>query len=440
MGQEAYRLRKHSLPASRDVVPSRRSTLRKTGGLTCVKAKPVNPRETTWSQSEERRMDEPRVDLLPPARQSGTGGVSTAIRPAPPLAGTGRGLPAPNGRDRRARARRRRWGLGGLAALAAIALALGAWWMLPTDVAVVTPSRGPAVQAVFATGSVEAPVTVPLSGRVTARLAQLYADEGDSVKTGQLLVRFEDSDLQETMRQAQAQEVYAKQAFDRIARLLKTGTSTQADYDKAYSAWQAAQAATRQAAAQVGFLQLASPADGRVIRRDGEVGQLIPAGQTVLWLARDDPLRITSEVDEEDVSLVHAGQEVLIRADAFPGKVFRGRVQAVTPMGDATARTYRVRIEFTETAPFMIGMTAETNIIVSEHQNALLLPASALDGDAVWRVSDGRLEKAPVSIGIRGTDKVEVLGGVAENDQVVATPGSSLYEGMRVRAVRASPP
>jgi RND family efflux transporter MFP subunit len=323
-----------------------------------------------------------------------------------------------------------------IAAVTVVAALAAAFWLtMPAEVAVVTPTRGPAVQAVYATGSVEAPVTIPLAGRVSARLVQLYADEGDSVKSGQLLVRFEDTDLQETLRQAQAQEAYAKQEFDRIERLRKTGTATQADYDKAFSTWQAAQALTRQAAAQVSFLQLSSPADGRIIRRDGEIGQLIPANQTVLWIARNDPLRITSEVDEEDVSLVKPGQEVLIRADAFPGKVFHGRIQAVTPMGDATARTYRVRIEFTEDAPFMIGMTAETNIIIAEHKDALLLPLAALDGDAVWRVADGRLEKVPVTVGIRGTDKAEILSGLGEKDQVAARADGGLVAGARVRAV-----
>jgi RND family efflux transporter MFP subunit len=384
-------------------------------------------------------MDESHKDLPLPALRSHPVEFPVANPPGAGLADTSRAAPPslPAVRDGPSK-RRRRWLVAALATAALAVLTGGAWWLMPTDVIVTQPSRGPAVEAVFATGSVEAPVTIPLASRITARLAQLYADEGDPVKAGQVLVRFEDSDLQETMRQAQAQEVYAKQEFDRIARLLKTGTSAQADYDKAQATWQAAQAATRQAAAQVAFLQLASPADGRVIRRDGEIGQLIPANQTVMWLARNDPLRITTNVDEEDVNMVKAGEAVLIRADAFPGKVFHGQVQAVTPMGDASARTYRVRIEFTEPAPFMIGMTAETNIVVSEHENALLLPTSAVNDNAVWRVADGRLEKVPVSIGIRGTDRVEVTGGVGETDQIVATPDTSLYDGMRVRALPAS--
>lgn len=382
-------------------------------------------------------MDESRTDLPLPALRSRS--VPASQLPEASGVDTRHVVPAPVPAVRDGPPRRRRRSLVVLLAVAVlISLAAGAWWFAPTNVIVTQPSRGPAVEAVFATGSVEAPVTIPLAGRISARLAQLYADEGDPVKAGQLLVRFEDSDLQETMRQAQAQEVYAKQSFDRIARLLKTGTLAQADYDQAQATWQAAQAATRQAAAQIAFLQLTAPADGRVIRRDGEIGQLIPANQTVMWLARNDPLRISTNVDEEDVNMVKAGEAVLIRADAFPGKVFHGQVQAVTPMGDASARTYRVRIEFTEPAPFMIGMTAETNIIVSKHENALLLPTSAVNDNAVWRVADGRLEKVPVSIGIRGADKVEVIGGIGEIDQIAATPDTSLYDGMRVRALPAS--
>jgi multidrug efflux pump subunit AcrA (membrane-fusion protein) len=83
----------------------------------------------------------------------------------------------------------------------------------------------------------------------------------------------------------------------------------------------------------------------------------------------------------------------------------------------------------------MIGMTAETNIIIAEHKDALLLPLAALDGDAVWRVADGRLEKVPVTVGIRGTDKAEILSGLGEKDQVAARADGGLVAGARVRAV-----
>jgi membrane fusion protein, multidrug efflux system len=317
--------------------------------------------------------------------------------------------------------------------------AVGEWLLAPTAVSVTKPMRGPAVQAVYATGSVEASVMIPIAGRITARLAQLNADEGDGVTKGQVLARFEDQDLQSALAQAQAQEQFAKKEFDRTAKLLETGAVTKSAYDKAYSDWQTALSATQKASAEAEFLQLVSPADGVIVRRDGEIGQLIPANQTILWLTRNRPLRITSDVDEEDIGLVKLEQEVLIRADAFPGKVFHGRVQSITPMGDPVARSYRVRIELVEDTPLLIGMTTETNIIAAEHKDALLLPATAVAGDKIWRVVDGRLVQQTVSIGIKGADKVEIVGGLTADDEVVVSNDASFTPGKRVRpVVRAS--
>jgi len=361
-----------------------------------------------------------------PALPSAAGGTL----PAAPVAGTLIDVtrPEPPPRHRLALL------LGGVLVVAA-GLAT-AWWLLtPVSVTVGAPTRGAAVQAVYATGSVEASVMIPLAGRTTARLAELYVDEGSTVKKGETLARFEDEDLQSTLRQLQAQADLAKQDYDRMAKLVESGTVTRAAYDQASSNWQAAKAAVDHATAEAGFLQLVSPADGQIVRRDGEVGQLIPANQTILWLLQDAPLRITSEVDEEDVSLVKVGQDVLVRADAFPGKVFNGRVQAMTPMGDAVARSYRVRIELSGPTPLLIGMTAETNIVVSEHKDALLVPATAVDGDKVWEVVDGRLVRQAVGVGIKGTDKVEIVSGLKDGDQIVLQPGAALRPGMRVRAV-----
>jgi multidrug efflux system membrane fusion protein len=132
------------------------------------------------------------------------------------------------------------------------------------------------------------------------------------------------------------------------------------------------------------------------------------------------PLRISSEVDEEDIPEVKVGQNVLIRADAFPGRVFKGLVKSITPKGDSVARSYRVRIELGEETPLMIGMTAETNIILRETKNALLLPTSAVREGKVQRVNGRNVEEIPVTIGANGAEKVEILEGLTKDDTVVS--------------------
>jgi RND family efflux transporter MFP subunit len=330
------------------------------------------------------------------------------------------------------------WVLTAVAVLAVAAV--GGWYLMPPSVEVTHPVRGPAVEAVYATGSVEAPVMIPVAGRVAGRIAQILVDEGSEVTKGQMLLRFEDEDAQESLRQFTAQEVFARQEFDRLAKLFERGLISQSTYDRARADWQAAKAATARAAAEAKFLTLTAPSDGRIVKRDGEVGQMVPANQAVLWLTRNDPLRISSAIDEEDISRVAIGQPVLIRADAFPGRVFHGRVQSITPMGDAVARSYRVRIEMTEQTPFLIGMTAETNVIIRENDNALLVPTSAVDKTRVWRVIDGKLAETPVTIGVKGAERTEIVEGLTPEDTIAVAPDASFTPGARVRAKTPASP
>jgi len=331
----------------------------------------------------------------------------------------------------------RLWGIG-----AALLAAL--WFGIPRltapAVEVVRATHGPAVQAVYATGNVEATVMMPIAPRATARLTQLNADEGEQVTKGQVLAQLEDDDLQNALKEFKVREDFTRNDFHRKAALVKKGIVSATDFDQAKADWEAAKAATARATAEANFMKLVAPDDGLIIKRDGEIGQLIPANQTLFWMSCCAPLRVSAEVDEEDIALVKPDLPVLLRADAFPGKVFHGKVQSVTPKGDAVARSYRVRIEFTEENPLQIGMTAETNIIISEHKDAMLLPGGAVKNNKVWLVKNGTLSQQGVTIGAKGLDQVEILSGITVDDEVVLKPTSGLQAGKRVRSKLVQPP
>ncbi len=313
---------------------------------------------------------------------------------------------------------------------------LGAGWFsynffLPAKVETMPVTRGPAVQAVYATGTVEATVMMPIAARVSARLSKLNVDEGSEVVKDQVLAQLEDEDLQQSLQEKRALEEGARQEFQRQANLVAKRIVSRGAYDKAKADWQSAQAARKMAEAQAQFTKLVAPADGRIIRRDGEIGQLIPANQPVFWMSCCAPLRISAEVDEEDIARVQPGQKVLIRADAFPGEVYEGKVQAITPKGDPVARSYRVRVEFAEETPLMIGMTAETNIVLHETDRALLVPSSAVQAETVWLVKDGRLTKRKVKTGAKGTEQTEIIEGLSEKETVAIHPQVNWQEGDR---------
>jgi RND family efflux transporter MFP subunit len=255
-----------------------------------------------------------------------------------------------------------------------------------------------------------------------------------------VLARLENEDLRRSIDEAAAEERYAKAELDRTTTLLARSVISRTAYDRAKADWEKAKAAADRAVVQADYLTLVAPADGRIVRRDGEIGQLIAANQAVFWMSCCAPLRITAEVDEENIAQVSPGQAVLIRADAFPGQIFRGAVASVTPKGDPVARSYRVRVALPEDTPLMIGMTAETNIVLRSDENALLLPATALDQDKVWVVEDGRLVARTVTVGAKSARQVEIRTGVTDGDWVVASADARLETGQRVRAVVAAAP
>lgn len=315
-------------------------------------------------------------------------------------------------------------------------LFIGAWFasrLVVPSIEVVRPVRGPAVYAVYATGTVEATVMLPIAPRSSARLMGLGVDEGSKVTKGQILARLEDSDLQKSIAQFRARETYAHNNYIRSSLLAQKNFISKDEVDRIKSDWLATKAAMEAAEIQASYLTLIAPADGYIIQRDGEIGQLIPVNQPVFWLSCCAPLRISTEVDEEDIAQVQPGQQVLIRADAFPGKIFHGTVQSITPKGDPIARSYRVRVGFAKEVPLQIGMTAETNIIIRQHQDALLLPVSTVENNTVWLVKEGRLKQQPVTIGAKGPEQIEIEHGVKDNDSVALKPDSSFKVGKSVR-------
>jgi membrane fusion protein, multidrug efflux system len=316
----------------------------------------------------------------------------------------------------------------------------GKWLIKGESVIVIHPVRGTAVQAVYATGTVEPTVMLPISPRSSARLVELKVDEGSMVSKGQILAQLEDDELQSSIKQLQAREDFARKEFERNSVLVKNNVIPKKIYDQSKADLEAAVAATQIVRAQADYLKLTSPDDGLIIKRDGEIGQTIAANTPVFWLSCCAPLRISSEVDEEDIAKVEVGQKVLIRSDAFSGQIFNGKVQAITPKGDPIARSYRVRIELIGDTPLKIGMTAETNIIISEKADALLIPSSAVNKDKVMLVTDGRIAEKQISLGVKGTKQTEVLDGLTVDDLVVIDQDQKLKIGSKVNAVVTTTP
>jgi RND family efflux transporter MFP subunit len=276
--------------------------------------------------------------------------------------------------------------------------------------------RGEATRAVYATGSVEPTALTYLSPKITARIIAILADEGDRIKKGDVLAKLDDSQERANLLELEAKEILAKQEYKRVKNLKDKNAVSIEEYDRAFSRLRASEALLKAANARVKDTEIIAPSDGLIIKRDGEVGDLITTQHKLFWVATDEKPRVTLEVDEEDISLVKQAQRVLLRSDAFPKQVFEGAVSAVTPKGDPISRSFRVRVSLPEITPLRFGMTIEANIIVETKADALLIPVSFLVEHDKVKIGSNQLKT--VKTGIRGSQYVEILEGLNEGDLV----------------------
>ena len=273
--------------------------------------------------------------------------------------------------------------------------------------------RGDIVEAVGATGALQAVTSVQVGSQVSGTIQSLGADFNTVVKKGQVIARLDPSTFQARLGQAQANLAAARanvdkaradlsdnqQKFQRAQELAAEQLLAQSDLDSARAAFEssqaslkAAQAAVTQSQASVNQAQLdldhtiiATPIDGVVVNRSVDVGQTVAASlqaPTLFIIANDlSHMQVNATVDEADVGRVQEGQEVAFHVDAHPDQTFVGRVQQVRlqPQTVQNVVSYNTLIAVDNVAGELLpGMTATVSIIARKASNQLRVPASAL--------------------------------------------------------------
>ncbi|MCR8556312.1 efflux RND transporter periplasmic adaptor subunit [Mucilaginibacter sp. BJC16-A38] len=261
------------------------------------------------------------------------------------------------------------------------------------------PDTGYIAQSVTATGKIEPVDTVTVGTQVSGIIKYLYVDFNSKVKKGQLLAELDKTLLQAALDQykgsllnAQSQQVFAKNNFDRQNLLFKTDAISKADYDSALNTYNAAKANVKSAQAQVNSAQknlsyadIYSPIDGVVLNRNIAVGQTVAASfstPTLFIIAKDiTKMEVEANVDEADIGDVKAGNRASFTVDAFINDSFGGTVEDIRlhPSVSANVVTYTTIINApNKDEKLKPGMTANIIIYTKEVNGAMLIPAKAL--------------------------------------------------------------
>ncbi len=310
-----------------------------------------------------------------------------------------------------------------------------AWWRLGSgpQVAAVAAARGTAVEIVYATGGAEPVRWAKVASVIRDRIVDICYCEGKTVAKGDVLVRLDDREVQAGLKELKAREGFLQREMARVSELIGRGAATTQAFERAGMDLQTVQGLISVQTEKIGDYTIVSPMDGVVLRRDGEIGEIAESGQVLFRVGVPKPLQVVAEVNEEDIPRVAVGQKVLFRTDAFPDRQLEGKVSEITPMGDVAAKTFRIKIALPDDTPLKPGMSVEANIVTREKPNALLIPADALRGNAVFVIDGGRVRRREVTVGIRGTRAVEVLSGLQDGERVASPAATDLTDGARVR-------
>jgi HlyD family secretion protein len=343
-------------------------------------------------------------------------------------------------------------------------------------------TRGAIVDAISATGTLQAVTSVQVGTQVSGTIESLGADFNSIVKRGQLLAQLDRSLFQTQVEQNRANLVRAEADVERFrvaledARTKLTRAETlsqqqllpQSELDAAAVAVRSAEAQVRSAEAQVTQARasvkqtevnlenttITAPIDGIVLSRAVDVGQTVAASMqapTLFVLAADlTKMQVLASLDESDIGRIAKGQPVTFTVDAYFGIRFEGIVSQIRlqPQVVQNVVTYSVVIDApNRDLKLKPGMTANVTIEVDRRDDALRVPAAALKfkpagqpsgAPQVWRSDNGALTPIPVTPGLSDGQFTEIVEGKLTAGETVAIRQSTAEQSVRPSAT-ASP-
>lgn len=308
---------------------------------------------------------------------------------------------------------------------------------------------------------IEAWSRAPIYSRVSGYLRKWNVDIGAPVKAGQLLAQIDTPDLDQDLRQAQAQLATARTGLalaENTAKRWQSLVSSQAvskqeadekqnDFQSKQSNVTALQATVDRELALKRYTQLVAPFDGVVTARNTDVGALVSVGGAAgseLFVVSDiSRLRVYVRVPQLQVALIKRGSSAGLEVPERPGRTFKATVESLSQAIDASSGAMLVQLAVDNKAGELLpGGFATVRFALPAPKDAIMVPPGALivgkDGTRVATVDAGnRVHMRQVSVGRDLGSAVELASGVTRADRIIDSPPDGIAEGDLVRVASA---
>lgn len=363
------------------------------------------------------------------------------------------------------------------------------WWqgpLLPSYEVV----SSPLIQTVVASGRVEKVSRTQIGSEITGVVLERLVQEGDRVSRGDVLLVLKSDEISAQVRQAEAElkelattrrpqaevdlanaKVQLEQAQREAVRRRNTelGILSAEEREKSIEAEKLARNNLESARLKVASLatdkveetklrerlaalqaQLAktkirAEVSGIILTRNVEPGDLVQPSQTLFTIALDGATEIRVPFDERNLPLLALQQKASVITDAYPDQPFPAHINFIAPSIDAQRGTIDVRLTVDPVPDFLRqDMTVSVNVETNKRERTLVIPNDALSSISgnkamVILVRDRKIQRHPITLGLRGLVMSEVVAGLKEGDHVLTDAESVLKDGTRVRIEKTKP-
>jgi multidrug efflux system membrane fusion protein len=303
-----------------------------------------------------------------------------------------------------------------------------------------------------AVGDLAAVHQVNVTSDVSGRIIDIMFTAGATVKAGSPLVQLFDAPEQGDLASFKAQAIGAQLALDRAKQLASRQFGPQSTVDAAQATYDQANAGIAKTEAIISQKLVRAPFDGELGVRHVEVGQYLTAGTQIVSLTDLSVLYANFTVTEKDSAALQVGQTVRVLVDAYRGRNFEGKINAIEPQ--IATDTRNIRVQATIENPDHIlkpGMFTTTTVVLPDKPAVVTVPETAVDytlyGDAVFVITEKKADDGKTSLvvvrtfvvtGNRVNGRVEILSGVKPGDRVVSVGQIKLQSGAAV-SISADP-
>ncbi|HEU4779460.1 MAG TPA: efflux RND transporter periplasmic adaptor subunit [Steroidobacteraceae bacterium] len=309
---------------------------------------------------------------------------------------------------------------------------------IPVEVA--KPIRGEMLAMYSGTATLEAEADAKIIAKVGGEVRRLLVEEGDQVKSGQLLAVLDDRQLRLQAAQTRAALAKAERDFNRQVELHEKGLVSAGAFEGLKYDLDNQRAANDIASLSLSYSEIRAPFAGIVSERHVKLGQEIAIGTSLFRVTDPTPLKAAVYVPERELARLKTGQAASIAVDALAGRTFPAIVKLVAPTVDAATATFKVTLEVNDpNGDLKPGMFSRVGIVFERHTQALTIPRIALldtDGASnVFVVAGGKAEQRAIKTGLSNAGKIQVTDGLTGTEQVVVVGQNGLKDGNPVRVV-----